>query len=106
MWNTNAWWSDKVPMDMLMQCPVRIFAPFAAMFLNVRSITDACPIESSLVGTFGLLHSENPFPLTHSRVSLVLGHAMLTPSSQSGCLMFQSPVIIIGFMWSIDTLAS
>src|SRR5258708_851487 len=83
-----------------------IFALFAAMFLNVRSITDACPIESSLVGTFGLLHSENPFPLTHSRVSLVLGHAMLTPSSQSGCLMFQSPVIIIGFMWSIDTLAS
>src|SRR5258708_19880619 len=78
----------------------------AATFLNVKSITEVCPIKSSLVGTLGSLHITSPLPLIHSRVSLVLGHAVLTLLSQSGCLIFQSPVIIVGFVWSIVTLAS
>src|SRR6266436_870991 len=74
--------------------------------LNVKLITEVCPIKSSLVGTLGSLHITSPLPLIHLRVSLVLGHAVLTLLSQSGCLIFQSPVIIVGFVWSIVTLAS
>src|SRR5258708_5976821 len=101
LWQKQPWWSVTSTW-----CPVRTFAPFAAMFLNVKSITEVCPIESSLVGTLGSLHITSLLPLIHLRVSLVLGHAVLTPSSQSGCLIFQSLVIIIGFVWLIVTLAS
>ena len=65
-------------------------------FLKVRSMTIACPTWSSCVGTNGSLQRVNPLPSTHSRVSHALGEGWSIPSSQSRCLVFQSPVMIVG----------
>ena len=75
-------------------------------FLKVRSMTIACPAWPSHVGMNGSLQRVNLLPLTHSRVSHALGEGWSIPSSQSGCLVFQSPVMIVGMFRLRITKAS
>ena len=76
------------------------------VFLKVRSMTIACPAWSSHVGMNGLLQRVNPLPSTHSRVSHALGEGWSIPLSQSGCLVFQSLVMIVGMFGLRITKAS
>ena len=45
-----AWWSDRTPMWLSTWKSLRMFVPFAVEFLKVRSMMDAWPMVSSLVG--------------------------------------------------------
>src|SRR5258708_3331043 len=71
----------------------------AAPLVNTRSMTDACPLLSSLVGMLGLFMSLKEMPWSNLSVSLVHRFGAGTLSSQLGSLMFQSPAMIIGMDW-------
>src|SRR5258708_33392642 len=71
----------------------------ADLLAKTKSMTEAWPLLSSLVGMFGLFMSLNEKPLSHSSVCLVHRLGLRTPLSHLGSLMFQSPAKIIRVEW-------
>src|SRR5258708_2097821 len=73
----------------------RVSDSVADSLVKTRSMTNAWPLQSSLVGTLGSFMSLNEDPCSHSSVSLVCRFGVGAPSSQLGSLMFQSPTMTI-----------
>src|SRR5260370_32878903 len=49
---------------------------------------------------YGSLHRVKPLPLNHSRVSQVLGHAIVSLLAHWGCCIFQLLVMMVGMFGS------